>query len=111
MRHPHPAEHDQQQAEALDMLRGAESFALLTFSDEGKNECMNPLCDAMHFHRCAKLITSCTPKDLRLAMESIGEEIMYSHAIEVLMNLEPAQREQVAEMLRHGGGAYRRDEG
>lgn len=112
MMHPFPAEHDQQQAHALDALREAKAFILIHFKEN--EECDHPLCMVVHRHRKTRVIASCTHRDLHDAMEAIGEEIMITASIDTLMRLSPTQREQVAAMLREEEGAHFRlldDEG
>jgi hypothetical protein len=41
-------------------------------------------------------------------MTSIGEEIMLTQSIELLMNLNDSQRNQIAGMLRHEEGYFMR---
>jgi len=109
MTHPFPAEHDQQQAEAIDILRKAGSFILIHFHDTEGGHCGTPGCVEDHPSiRTTSVIASCSTEDLHRAMSSIGEEIMVTQSIETLMNLHPNQREQIAAMLRQEEGAYLR---
>jgi hypothetical protein len=102
--HPFPAEHDQQQALALDALREAKAFILVHF-EEGE-ECAHPLCPVVHNHRKTSVIASCSHHNLHDAMEAIGEELLITASIDALMRLNPTQREQVAAMLRNEEGAH-----
>jgi hypothetical protein len=107
MTHPFPAEHDQQQAEALEILRGAGSFILIHFSDSEGGPCNNPDCVMDHEpHRTTSVIASCSTLDLHGAMTALGEEMMITQSIETLMNLGENQREQIASMLRHESGSF-----
>jgi hypothetical protein len=109
MSHPFPAEHDQQQAEALEILRHAKSFILINFSESDGGPCDNPDCAFDHEpHRTTSVIASCSSADLHRAMTSIGEEIMLTQSIELLMNLNDSQRNQIAGMLRHEEGYFMR---
>jgi hypothetical protein len=103
--HPFPAEHDQQQAEALDILKGASAFILVHFPEE-ETTCENPFCVLMHQHRTTRIIASCSHRDLHHAVEAIGEEIVLTSAIDLLMNLSLPQREQIAALLREEKGAF-----
>lgn len=94
--HPFPAEHDQQQAHALDVLKQADSFVLIHFPE---GECDNPFCGVMHHHRRTRVIASCSHRDLHHAMDALGEEVMLTASINALMELSPAQRKQVAAIL------------
>jgi formylmethanofuran dehydrogenase subunit B len=105
--HPFPAEHDQQQAEALEILREAKAFLLVHFTDS-EDECENPLCGLMHSHRSTSVIASCSSQDLHHAMTAIGEEILITNSINTLMSLNPAQREMIAAMLRDDDGSFLR---
>ena len=98
MMHPFPAEHDQQQAEAIDMLKEAKAFLLVHFSPG--EECDNPFCAGTHTHRTTKVIASCASQDLHHAITAIAEEIQITESINTLLALNPDQREQVAAMLR-----------
>lgn len=94
--HPFPAEHDQQQAHALDVLKEADSFILIHFPEK---QCDNPFCEVMHQHRSTRVIASCANRDLHYAMEALGEEIMLTASINAVMALSLRQRKQVAAML------------
>lgn len=105
--HPFPAEHDQQQAEALDRLKGAKAFVLIYF-EENEEECDHPLCGLLHRHRTTSVLASCSHRDLQLGMEALAEEIMVATSIETLMRLSPGERKQVAAMLRTGDKSFMR---
>lgn len=98
--HPFPAEHDQQQAEALEILKNADSFILVYFNDTDPEECDNPLCGIMHSHRTTSMIASCASQDLHGAMNAIGQEILISTSVDALMALSESQRDQIAGLLR-----------
>jgi hypothetical protein len=103
--HPFPAEHDQQQAEALEILRKAGAFILIHFS-EGE-PCGDPDCVIDHSQiSTTSVIASCSTQNLHQAMSAIGEEIMVTQSIETLMGLSDNQREQIAAMLRREEGSY-----
>ena len=104
MTHPFPAEHDQQQAEALDILKGAGAFLLIHFEDG--EECDSPFCEGSHVHRTTKVIASCSSQDLHHAMTAIAEEIQITESINTLMALSTDQREQVAALLRAGADSF-----
>lgn len=103
MTHPFPAEHDQQQAHALDILKEAGAFILIHFPE--KATCDDPLCEVVHHHRATRIIASCSHQEFHHALEAIGEEIMIVSSIDTLMSLGPEQREQIAAILRHEEGA------
>ena len=98
MRNPFLAEHDQQQAAALDILRGAKAFILVHFSEE--ENCSNPFCDIDHPHHSTNIIASCGTRDLHAAMNALGEELLLATSVEVLMRLDAPQRELIAALLR-----------
>jgi hypothetical protein len=104
MTHPFPAEHDQQQAEAIDVLKEAKAFLLVHFSPG--EECDSPFCGGAHTHRETKVIASCTSMDLHHAMTAIAEEIQITESINTLMGLNQSQREQIAELLQAGADAF-----
>lgn len=107
MTHPFPAEHDQQQAEAIDILRKAGSFVLIHFTEVDGGPCDNPECDLDHeAHTTTSVIASCSTRDLHLGMNALGEEMMITQSIEMLMGLSENQREQIAAMLRREEGSF-----
>jgi len=97
--HPFPAEFDQQQAEALEVLRDAKAFILIHFPER---ECDNPFCEATHHHEATRVIACCSNRQLGESMEALGEEMALIASLNMLMGLSDKQRKQVADLIRSG---------
>jgi hypothetical protein len=105
--HPFPAEHDQQQAEALETLRNAPSFILITFSMSEGGHCSNPECVIEHEpHSTTSVLASCSSDDLHRAAIALEDEIMLTQSVQRLMRLSAPQRDQIAGMLRREDGYF-----
>jgi hypothetical protein len=91
-------ERDQMHSEALEALRGAESFILFVFTED-EEECGNPLCEG---HPSAQMFGNCSTFFTVQAHAALGEEVKTAKAIHRLASLPRATRAQVAEMIAAG---------